>query len=331
MRLLIIGGTEFLGRHLSEQALARGHRLTLFHRGLTGADLFPDAERILGDRDGGLGALAGREWDAVIDTCGYVPRVVEASAAALAGAVGHYTFVSTLSAFAEDAPPGIDEDDPVLAPPSPGVEEVTGETYGPLKVACERAVERIVPGRSLVLRPGLIVGPHDPTDRFTYWVRRVAAGGEVLAPAPPGYPIQFIDAGDLAAFALDLAERNVTGVFHTVGPDRLMTLGELLESCREVSGSGAELVWTDEEFLLAEGVEGWSDLPLWVGSTHPGFHAFDVSRAIEAGLGFRPVYETLRETLEWDAGRPQMWPMGAGLTLERERELLEAYRARARP
>ena len=189
MNLLILGGTVFLGRHLVEAALARGHAVTLFNRGQHNPDLFPEVERLRGDRDGDLQALEGRRWDAVVDTCGYVPRVVRASAEMLAPNVDHYTFISSISVYADTSKPGIDEQAPVGTLDDPTTEEVTGESYGPLKALCEQAAEAAMPGRVLNIRPGLIVGPHDPTDRFTYWVRRVAEGGEVLAPGNPHAPV----------------------------------------------------------------------------------------------------------------------------------------------
>jgi 2'-hydroxyisoflavone reductase len=319
MRILVIGGTEFVGRHFVAQALERGHQLTLFNRGITNPALFPEAERIRGDRDGGLAPLAARTWDAAVDTCGYVPRVVGDSSRLLAGAVEHLTFVSTLSVHPDDVPVGAREDGPILDPPPLGVEEITEESYGPLKVACEREVEAAFPGRALIVRPGLIVGPNDPTDRFTYWVRRVAEGGEVLAPAPEAYPVQFIDVRDLAAFLLAHAESRTADVFSAVAPS--MPLGDLLDVCRDAAGSDASITWVPGSFLRAHGVAPWSDVPLWM-PEHPGFNAFDPSKAIAAGLAPRGVAATVGDTLAWDRTRPQTWPMAAGLTRDRERELL---------
>ncbi|MBM3497007.1 MAG: NAD-dependent epimerase/dehydratase family protein, partial [Armatimonadetes bacterium] len=218
VRLLVLGGTVFLGRHLVAEALARGHRVTLFHRGRHGADLFPEAERILGDRDGGLSALADESWDAVVDTSGYVPRVVGAAARMLAPAVGFYVFVSSVSVYADFSPVGMDEDAPLGQMADPSVEEITGETYGPLKALCESEVRSAFGARCAVVRPGLIVGPHDPSDRFTYWPVRCQRGGEVLAPGDPERPVQFIDAGDLAAWIVTMCVRQAGGVFNAVGP-----------------------------------------------------------------------------------------------------------------
>jgi 2'-hydroxyisoflavone reductase len=325
VRVLVIGGTSFVGRHLVAHALAAGHELTLFNRGVTNPGLFPEAEHLRGDRDGGLAPLEGRVWDVAVDTCGYVPRVVGDSARLLAGAVEHYTFVSTLSVHPDDVPPGADEDAPLLEPPPPEVEETTDETYGPLKVACERVVAATLPDRVLIVRPGLIVGPDDPTDRFTYWVRRVAEGGEVLAPAPPEDPVQFVDVRDLAAFVLAHAEARTAGVFSAVAPP--VPFGLLLEVCRDESGSDATFAWASEDLLRNAGVEPWSDLPMWMPG-YPGFNAFDAGRAAAAGLSCRATAETVRDTLTWDRARPRT-PMGAGLTREREREVLAALRPAA--
>jgi nucleoside-diphosphate-sugar epimerase len=324
MRILVIGGTSFLGRHFVAQALGRGHELTLFNRGVTAPDLFPEAERIRGDRERDLSPLAGRTWDVAVDTCGYLPRVVGASAGRLADAVARYVFVSTTSVFPDDAPPGITEDDPTLEPPPPAVEEITDETYGPLKTGCEREVERALPGRALVIRPGYIVGPHDPSDRFTYWVRRAAAGGEMLAPGPPDAPLQFVDVRDLAAFMLELAEQRAAGPFHVVGPGEPCTFASLLEACTKVAGSDVNVRWGDEPFLREHVPTGAEEaFPLWVGDL-PGYHAFDPSRAVAAGLRYRPVEETVRATLEWDRSRPQDRPMAAGLDPAMERAMLAA-------
>ena len=321
MRLLVIGGTSFVGRHIVAHALASGHELTLFNRGVTNPQLFPEAERLRGDRDGGLAPLRGRRWDAAVDTCGYVPRVVGDSATLLADAVERYLFVSTLSVYPDEVPPGADEDAPLLEPLAEDVEDVTDETYGPLKVACERVVATALPDRALILRPGLIVGPDDPTDRFTYWVRRIATGGEVLAPAPPEDPVQFIDVRDLAAFALRHLEAQTAGIFNTIAPP--VPLGDLLEACRAASNSDASITWAPELFLRAQGVEPWSDLPMWL-PEFPGANTFDPGRAISAGLAPRPIDATVRDTLTWDRARPQR-PIEAGLRPEREREILTAF------
>lgn len=331
MNLLLLGGTVFVGRHLVEAARARGHRVTLFNRGQHNPELFPEVERLRGERDGGLDALRGRTWDAVIDTCGYVPRVVRDSARLLRDSVGHYTFISSLSALGDMKTPGQDESGPVATMEDATVEEVTGETYGPLKALCEAAVEEEMPGRALVVRPGLIVGPYDPTDRFTYWPRRVAHGGEVLAPGRPDALVQFIDARDLAAWTLDMVERRAAGVYNATGVGRPYTMGELFDTCFQVSASGAQLTWVDEAFLAERRVQGWSDMPLWIPEAEGmgGFSTVDCCKAIAAGLRFRPVADTVRDTLAWDRTLPADRPLRAGITREREAELLAEYAARS--
>ena len=324
MDLLILGGTGFLGRHLVGAALGEGHRVTLFNRGLSGPDLFPEVETIKGDRDGDLSSLRGRRWDAAIDTCGYVPRVVRASAGLLADAVDHYTFVSSISVYSDAIEPGADEGAPVEELDDPTVEVVTGETYGALKALCERAAEEEMPGRVLGVRPGLISGPHDPTDRFTYWPRRVAAGGEVLAPDRPERRVQFIDVRDLAAWTVEMSAEQKTGTFNATGPDHELQMGRLLEECKGSSGGDAQLVWVSEEFLEQHGVEPFTELPLWVPRESGAMLAVDCGRAIGAGLTFRPVPETIRDVLAWDSSRAQT-ELAAGFKPERERELLSAW------
>jgi 2'-hydroxyisoflavone reductase len=323
MDLLILGGTRFLGRYLVEAALRDDHRVTLFNRGLSGPELFPEVETIKGDRDGDLSALRGRRWDAAIDTCGYVPRVVRASAGLLTDAADHYTFVSSISVYPDDIGPGVDEDALVQELEDPTVEEVTGETYGGLKALCERAAEEEMPGRVLNVRPGLISGPHDPTDRFTYWPRRVAAGGEVLAPDPPERQVQYIDVRDLAGWMIKMSVEQRTGTYNATGPAYELRMGKLLEDCEAVGGE-AQIVWVSEEFLEENGVEPFTEMPLWVPREYAGMLEVDCGRAIAAGLTFRPVPETIGDVLEWDSKRGEP-DLAAGLKPERERELLSAW------
>ena len=325
MDLLILGGTRFLGRHLVEAALGDGHTVTLFNRGLSGPDLFPEVESIKGDREGDLSALRGRRWDAVIDTCGYVPRIVRASAGLLADTVDHYTFVSSISVYADDIGPGADEGAPMEVLEDPTVEEITGETYGGLKALCERAAEEEMPGRVLNVRPGLISGPHDPTDRFTYWPRRVAAGGEVLAPDRPERQVQYIDVRDLAAWMVKMSAEQQTGTYNATGPAHELRMGKFLEECEAVGGGDTKIVWVSEEFLEENGVEPFTEMPLWVPREYAGMLAVDCGRAVAAGLAFRPVSETIRDVLEWDRTRADA-DLAAGLEPERERELLSAWR-----
>jgi 2'-hydroxyisoflavone reductase len=325
MKLLLIGGTRFSGRALTGLALERGHDVTVFHRGTGDEDPWPEAEHVHADRADGFGGLAGRSFDVVADMCGYVPRELRASCSAFADA-GLYAFVSSVSVHRDDARPDATEDDDVYEPPFPDTEEIREDTYGPLKVASEVEVRNAFGERALVVRPGLIVGPNDPTDRFTYWVRRVAAGGEVLTPAPSDYPVQWIDARDLAAFLLSLCERGVGGTYSVVRPP--VPIEELMTACRDASGSDAAFTWVSRSFLDEHGVEPWSDLPLWI-PEYPGLNRFNATRAVAAGLETRTVASTVGDTLAWDRERSQKSPMGAGLTPAREAELLAAWRAQA--
>jgi 2'-hydroxyisoflavone reductase len=327
MKLLILGGTIFVGRALVEAALARGAEVTLFNRGQHNADLFPAVEKLRGDRDGGLEPLQGRQWDAVVDTCGYVPRLVKQSAEFLADSVGHYTFISSVSVYSDFAKVGISEADPVGKLEDETVETVTGETYGPLKALCEQAAEAALPGRVLNVRAGLIVGPYDVSDRFTYWPVRVARGGEILAPGRPEAGTQFIDVRDLVDWNLRMIEAGKMGSYNLVGPAIPLTMSTVLETCREVSGSDAAFTWVESEFLKRHEVAPWSELPLYLGDEpeYAGFDTVDFSKASRDGLTFRPLADTVRATLDWDATRPADREWRAGLKPDREAELLRLW------
>jgi 2'-hydroxyisoflavone reductase len=324
VRILVIGGTRFTGRAVAATALQRGHELTLFNRGMSDPSAFPEAEHVRSDRDGGIDALRGRRFDAVVDMCGYFPRVVRQSVEALGPTCAHYTFVSSISVYQEPLPPGYDETAPLQALADPPVNEITEETYGGLKALCEREVESHFPGRALIVRSGLMVGPGDRSDRFTYWVRRVAQGGEVLAPGDPGRPVQFVDHRDLGAWIVSMLERGGTGTFNATGPERPLSMGEVLEACRAVSGSDARFTWVDEAFIRSAGIDP-VELPLSEAEAGTTFGA-DVGRAVGDGLSFRPLAETVGDTLQWDRARPQRWPMGGGITPEREAEVLARWR-----
>lgn len=334
MKLLILGGTRFVGRHLVEAALARGHSVTLFNRGVSNPDLFPTVERLVGDRDGDLSALEGRRWDAVVDTCGYVPRIVRASAALLAGAVEHYTFISSISVYPDTTVYGIDENAPVAALDDPTTEEVNGSTYGALKALCEQAAEDAMPGRVLNVRAGLIVGPHDPTDRFTYWPVRINMGGEVMAPGKPDMHVQFVDARDLAAWIILMAENRKTGVYNATGPADTLTMQQVLETCQAVTGSGARLIWVSDDFLLEQSVTPFTEMPLWIPERYNGLQAINIQKALADGLTFRPLADTIRDTLEWNTTRGEEdynnkgLRLRGGMMLEREAALLAAWKER---
>jgi 2'-hydroxyisoflavone reductase len=324
VRILVIGGTEFVGRAVVERAVAAGHDVTVFHRGRTEPPGLPDVTHVHGDRDGGLGALGGATWDAVADTCGYVPRVVGDAARRLAGRTGRYLFVSTTSVYPDDAPPGGDEDAPVHAPPFPETEEVTGETYGPLKVACEVAAREAFGDRATVVRPGYVVGPHDPTDRFVSWLRRADGGGEMAVPGPPDEPLQMIDARDLGAFAVRLLEDDTAGTFNAVGPGEPLTMRRVVETAVAAAGAGTRIVWIDVDDALALGDEDerYRLFPMWH-PEYPGAHRWRLDRAKAAGLRHRPFDETLRDTLAWDRARPRT-PIAFGPTPDEERRIVEA-------
>jgi 2'-hydroxyisoflavone reductase len=349
MHILVLGGTVFLGRHLVAALQARGHAVTVFNRGRSAPDAFAPAssaagtpgasgtpgtagavEQLRGDRDGGLDALLGRRWDAVVDCCGYVPRVVGASAALLREAVGRYAFISSISVYSDFTRPGTDEQAPVAQLDDPANEDVMAN-YGALKAACERAVEREFGHRTLVVRPGLIVGPLDPTGRFTYWVERAERGGEILAPAPHDAPVQFIDARDLAAWIVALLEGDTGGTFNATNDG--VSMGELIETCAGAAGAAASATWVDPDFLLAREVAPWTGVPLWVTAEDAGVHQVSVERAQAARLRWRPVADTVRDTLAWSrqvraAGGATAAPRYAhiGLPPARETALLEAWR-----
>jgi 2'-hydroxyisoflavone reductase len=330
VKLLVLGGTLFLGRHLVGAALERGHEVTLFNRGRTNPDLFPEAEKLRGDRENDLAALERRGWDAAVDVHGRMPRVVRPVAGLLAGAVDHFTFVSSISAYGDVFPPGLDESHPTAAF-AEGTDEDDLGNYAACKAECERIVERAFPGRAFVPRPGLIVGPHDPTDRFTYWPRRLKTGGEVLAPGDPGRRVQVVDGRDLADWIVRMVEAGATGAFNATGPEYPLTMGRMLEDCRAAAASDAELVWVGDDFLLGEEVGQWMELPLWLADREAvEMLAVDVSSALDAGLSFRPLRETARDTLAWDAERPPgERATGVGLEPAREAELLAKWRERS--
>ena len=322
MRLLLLGGPRFLGRAVIDASLERGHEPTLFNRGTTNPDAYPDVERIAGDRDGGLDGLRGRTWDAVVDTSGYLPRVVRASARMLSDAVGHYVFVSSISVYGSFADV-VDEDAALAELSKPGSEDV-GRDYGALKALCEDEVASVFRGRSTAVRAGLIVGPHDPTGRFTYWPHRIARGGDVLVPGPAWRPVQLIDVRDLAEWIVNAAENRIAGAFNVTGPT---TMGAVVDAARRVAGASVRAVEVDDEFLVAQGVGEWMELPLWVDTRNKEWRRFlevDVSRALEAELAFRSLDETVAATLA-EAETVE----GVGLRPEREHELLESWWSRA--
>jgi nucleoside-diphosphate-sugar epimerase len=318
MRLLVLGGTVFLGRHVTAEALRRGHEVTLFHRGRHGAELFPEAEHVLGDRAGDLAGLRGRAWDAAIDTSGYEPADVARSSAL---ELEHLVFVSTCNVYPAWPAEPVDEDSTVWT---------EGDDYGPLKAACERAAEAAMPGRVASARAGLICGPHDNIFRLPWWLQRIAAGGDVVAPGDPHRTVQLVDARDLAGWMLDLAERRVAGAFNATAPPGRTTMREVLEAAVEATGSEARLHWVPDDVLVAHEIEEWDEMPLWIAlATGAGTWAIGTERAQAAGLRCRPVAETVADTWAWlrDGGADALGDWRAenrprGLSPERERELL---------
>ena len=326
MRVLVLGGTKFLGRHTVELLLARGHDVTIFHRGQIGRELFADVERVLGDRKTDLDRLpAGATWDAVLDTSTSLPGYVATSARALRERASRYVYISSISVY-DVTRPAIDESTPLveLAPGAP-LDAITDDNFGALKVLCEREVlAAFGPERALLVRPGLIVGPHDKTDRFTYWPLRFARGGDVVVPDDLGAPAQWIDVRDLAVFLADALEQGLTGAVNTVGPAEPATLRTLLDACAAASGARSRIVPIELAALKARGIEDWSDLPVWVarGDDHDGVACVDPAYGIALGLRHRPLEETVAATLRWAQHERGDEPLKAGLTPEREAELL---------
>jgi 2'-hydroxyisoflavone reductase len=323
MRLLILGGTVFLGRHVAAEALARGHEVTVFHRGRHGAGLFPDAEHLIGDRGSDLRALEGGAWDVAVDTSGYQPADVAASSALLAAAgVEHLAFVSTCNVYPTWPAEPVSEETPVWT---------EGDDYGPNKAASEREAEAALPGRVAKLRAGLLCGPHDNVFRLPWWVRRIGRGGEVLAPGDPDRTVQLIDARDLAAWIVDLGEERRPGTFNATAPAGRTTMRDVLDAAVAATGSGARLTWVPDDALAAAGLDAWTEVPLWLPEADgPGTWRIDASRAEAAGLRCRPIAETVADVWAWlQAGGPEAegedWlsPHAAtGMTAEREREVL---------
>jgi 2'-hydroxyisoflavone reductase len=336
MRILVLGGTRFVGRHLVDAARADGHTVTVFNRGRAPLP-WDDVDQLTGDRDSGdLEALRGREWDACLDVNGYLPQRVRATAELLRERVGRYAFISTASVYVLPGAPPIDEMGALHPVPDHEPDAVAPELYGPLKVACEQEAERAFPGRALILRPGIVAGPYDPTNRFTWWVERVARGGEVLGPGAPGSPVQLVDGRDLAHFASALIGGQASGVFNVCGSPA--TFGELLAACATGTGSGAKPTWVSEQLLLDEGAEPFDELPLWLPDEpdNRAFYSFSNARARAAGLTLRPLAETAGDTWEWIASvragtSPAPIPGGfvaRGLSPEREAAIIRSSHSR---
>ncbi|MES2958442.1 MAG: NAD-dependent epimerase/dehydratase family protein [Pseudomonadota bacterium] len=324
MNLLLIGGSQFVGRHIVQIATARGDQVTVFNRGQTATEWPAGVQVRRGDRKGDLSALAGGEWDAVIDTCGYLPGDVARMADCLYGRVGRYVFISSVSVYAGFSRPN-DEQGVVGRIDDTDATVVDGRTYGPLKALCEQAIATRFGASALTIRPGLVVGPHDPTQRFTYWPARVAralAGEPVLAPGPAGAPVQFIDVRDLAAFVLKAADDSRGGPFNVVTPPGAFTMGAVLDACADAAGTRPHWVWADAAAVEDCGLQPWSDLPLWLPATgdHAAFALTPNAKAQAAGLQIRPLTQTVADTLAWYRTLPgaQQAFSKAGLSAERE-------------
>jgi 2'-hydroxyisoflavone reductase len=338
MRILVVGGTLFVGRAVVDRALEQGHEVILFNRGKTNPWLFPDVEHIVGDRDGDLMALGDLRFDVVVDTSAYFPRQIRAMTTALADRFDTYVLVSSASVYADQSLPGADEGGAVDVIDDPDTEEL-GANYGPLKALCEEALTAAVGSKAFIVRAGLIVGEYDDTGRFSYWVRRMAEGGEVLAPRPKNQPVQFIDVRDLASWIIDASVRGVSGTFNAAGPHGALNMEGLLKGIEDTVGGDVDLTWVDERFLVERDVEVWSGLPLWLSPdalpSHAGFMSRDTSRAAAAGLTVRPLEDTVRATLAWEVGSESTSgakdfgnPSGsAGISRERERALLDEWHA----
>ncbi len=330
--LLILGGTGFIGPHLTEQALARGWAVTHFNRGRRDPDV-ENVETLIGDRKGQLDALKGRKWDAVIDDTGYIPKFEKMSVDILAPSTGYCLYVSSISAYASFEQPN-DEDSPTGVLDNLDQEEITETTYGPMKAQCERYVREAYGARSSVVRPGYIVGPLDPTDRFTYWPVRVAQGGDMAAPGTPADPIQVVDVRDLARFMLDLVERRVDGIFNAVTPPGALSMGGLIDTSLAVSGADTKVSWIDEDFLAAQLKPEEMAFAPWgpMRGAEAGASLTGIARSLAQGLRARPLAETVRDTLDWHRTRPaeRRDALRSGLSAAREAELLAAWRARPR-
>lgn len=338
MKVLILGGTRFLGRALVEEALKRGHEVTLFNRG-SSSNVFPGVEQLIGDRNGDVSQLENRTWDVVMDTCGMSPHQIEKIAEVLGDDVEHYTYISSISVYPDWITLGIAEDYPVHSiPPENVLKEIEEGTvspydyYGGMKVACEVKAEKHWPGRVLHVRAGLLVGSFDYTDRLPYWVHRVAQGGTVLVPGRPERPVQFIDVKDVAAWALTMAENRKAGTFNATGPGAELTMAGFLNTCKAVTGSDAEFVWADERFMLENKVQPWTEMPLWIpeefaleGAAEPwkGGSYISIVKAVGDGLSFRPLEETIADIYQSVKVKDDEWK--AGISREREQKLLKAW------
>lgn len=340
MKILILGGTRFLGKALVEEALKRGHEITLFNRG-NHKEAFPEVEQLIGDRDSDVSVLKGRKWDVVMDTCGFVPHQIKNIASVLGNSVPHYTYISSISVYNDRISPHITETYPLTSnmPSADIMKNIENgkispyEHYGALKVLCEKEAEKQWPGCVLQIRAGLLVGPYDYTDRLPYWIQRVARGGRVLVPGRSDRPVQLIDVKDLATWVFDMAENRKAGTFNVTGPRNELTIKELLNTCKMVTNNETEFIWADESFLSDYQVQPWTEMPLWAPKHFPlegekepwkGTFLINIEKAVNAGLSFRPLEETIHDVYQW-IKESKYTVQKAGISLEKEQELLEAW------
>jgi 2'-hydroxyisoflavone reductase len=339
LRILILGGTGFTGPDQVNYALSRGHKITVFNRGKTHPGILPDSvEQLIGDRNGQLDALKGKQWDVAIDNPTTLPVWVRDAAQILKGNVDRYVFISTISVYADTSKP-VDENSPLaeykgadpMKETMKNVVDSKFQLYGPLKALSEKEAEKWFPGKSLIIRPGLIVGPGDESDRFTYWVVRIDRDGEVLAPGERNDPVQFIDARDLAEWTIRMVENGATGVYNATGPAKQLSIGDMVDQIKAALNSNANFTWANEKFLTERKVQAWSDMPVWAG-VEDAITRTNISRALAKGLTFRPLGDTARDTLAWFKSLPQdrQSHLKAGLTPEREAEVLAAWKKQQR-
>ncbi|WP_285767411.1 SDR family oxidoreductase [Peribacillus sp. SI8-4] len=338
MRVLILGGTRFLGKALVKEGLKRGHEITLFNRG-TNKEMFPEVEQLIGDRDNDVSSLENRKWDIVLDTCGFAPHHIKKIATVLGDSIEHYTYISSISLYKDWIPVNITEDYQVQSMPEDKLKDVEEgkispyEYYGALKALCEAEAEKHWPGRVLHVRAGLLVGAFDYTDRLPYWVQRVAQGGKVLVPGRSDRPVQLIDVKDAATWVFNMAESRKKGAFNVTGPHDTLTMKELLNTCKAVTNSDAEFVWADEPFIVEHKVQPWTEMPFWIPENFPlegeaepwkGSFLINIAKSLSAGLTFRPLEDTVHDVYQWEKAR-QDTDRKTGISKEREQELLEAW------
>ncbi|MED0970694.1 SDR family oxidoreductase [Bacillus paramycoides] len=339
MKILILGGTRFLGRAFVEEALKNGHEVTLFNRG-TNKEIFPEVEQLIGDRNGDVSSLENRKWDAVVDTCGFSPHHIRKIGEVLKDNIEHYTFISSLSVYKDWIPHHIKED--YILQPEPSIDKLKAvengeispyEYYGALKVLCEKEAEKYWPGRVLHVRAGLLSGLFDYTDRLPYWIQRVAKGGKVLVPGRKDRPVQLVDIKDVTSWGLSMAEINKAGTFNVTGPKDELTMGELLNTCKEVTNSDAEFVWVNESFMNEHKVQPWTEMPLWLPETFPlegetepwkGGFSISIESAVKAGLTFRRLEDTVTDVYEWMKDMKDR-ELKTGISDEREERLIDKW------